>query len=73
MSARDLLRDISILQNENGKLEARIAELEALATDILDFSEEGWAYASPYFTDKWESQRKIEEFRGKLEKPPEAE
>jgi hypothetical protein len=34
--------------------EGRVGELEAALQEAIEFADEGWAYASPYFIEKWD-------------------
>ena len=45
---------------EMAALRSRIAVLENVAADLLEFAEEGWAYADDYFRRKWYDERIIE-------------
>lgn len=38
---------------------------DALIADLLDFSEEGWAYASDYFRTKWKYEEQLAELKAR--------
>ena len=38
-----------------------ISSLKAKVAELLDDAEEGWAYASPYFRDKWQWDDRVAE------------
>lgn len=37
--------------------------VRAVLRDAIDLAEEGWAYASPYFREKWSAEERIEVLR----------
>lgn len=61
---------IATMLNAVRPLLDRIEALEAGLREALDLAEEGWAYATPYFRDKWESNERTDALRSLL--PPEA-
>jgi hypothetical protein len=42
---------------------AHIAKLQAVVENAIELAAEGWTYASPYFREKWEYERRIDEIR----------
>lgn len=46
----------------------RIAELETALKQAIEWGEEGWAYASEYFQEKWNAKGERDELKGVLEK-----
>ena len=45
------------------KLEAENAELRKAVEDAIEFAEEGWSYASDYFKEKWEYEKRLAELK----------
>jgi len=43
-------------------------EKDALIAELLDFSEEGWAYASDYFKAKWKYEEQLAALKARAEK-----
>lgn len=44
------------------------AELAEALSECIDTAEEGWAYASDFFREKWECEEEIEKARAALAK-----
>lgn len=50
---------------------AKLAGLVEAMSECIDLAEEGWAYASDYFREKWEFEKEIAKARAALSKATE--
>jgi hypothetical protein len=48
------------------KEDRTVPELETALEEALELAQEGWAYASPYFQEKWGFERRYAKLQAKL-------
>lgn len=54
---KDLIDDYAV---RHGEMTRKVDRMVSVASDLLEFAEEGWAYADDYFRRKWYYERVIE-------------